>query len=137
MSATIECLSEADGLEHPAFHERSGHFAGRLEASAKAANADERSAVIDQLFVDEASEQIQLMHEALAALPPDAYALTTEALKLAQQAELLEIWGIMHLARQLSECINRNAADLDSQAVRLEIHKLLQTLGATIAAVNP
>ena len=77
------------------------------------------------------------MHEALAALPPDAYALTTEALKLAQQAELLEIWGIMHLARQLSECINRNAADLDSQAVRLEIHKLLQTLGATIAAVNP
>lgn len=137
MSATIECLSEADGLEHPAFHERSSHFAGRLEACAKATNADERSPVLDQLFVDEAGEQVQLMHEALAALPPDAYALTTEALKLAQQAELLEIWGVMHLARQLLECISRNAADLDSQAVRLEIHKLLQTLGATIAAVNP
>lgn len=76
------------------------------------------------------------MHDALAALPPDAYALTTEALKLAQQAELLEIWGIMHLARQLSDSINRNAADLDSHIVRTEIQKLLKELGAAIATVN-
>ena len=130
MSATIECLSEADGLEHPAFHERSGHLAG-LGYYARARNllACARAVAAIGAFPD--------TREELAALPPDAYALTTEALKLAQQAELLEIWGIMHLARQLSECINRNAADLDSQAVRLEIHKLLQTLGATIAAVNP
>ena len=136
MSAAIECLSEAEGLEHPAFPDRAGHFAGRLEACAKATNIDERSAVLDQLFVDEASEQIQLMHDALAALPPDAYALITEALKLAQQAELLEIWGVMHLARQLSDCINRNAADLDSPAVRLEVQNRLDGLGKTIATVN-
>jgi hypothetical protein len=136
MSAAIECLSEAEGLEHPAFPERSGHFARRLEACAKVTNADERSAVLDQIFVDEASEQIQLMHDALAALPPDAYALTTEALKLAQQAELLEIWGVMHLARQLSECINRNAADLDSPTVRMEVQNRLEALNNTIATVN-
>lgn len=136
LSAAIECLSEADGLEHTAFPERAGHFARRLEDSAATASTDERSLVLDQLFVDEASEQLQLMHDALAALPPDAYALTTEALKLAQQAELLEIWGIMHLARQLSDCINRNAADLDSHTVRTEIQKLLKELGAAIATVN-
>ena len=136
MSAAIECLSEADGLEHPAFPERSSHFAGRLEACAKATKIDERSAVLDQLFVDEASEQIQLMHDALAALPPDAYALTTEALKLAQQAELLEIWGVMHLARQLSECITRNAADLDNATVRMEIQNRLEALGTTVSTVN-
>lgn len=136
MSAAIECLSETEGLEHPAFPERASHFAGRLEASAATARPDERSAVLDQLFVDEASEQIQLMHDALAALPPDAYALTTETLKLAQQAELLEIWGIMHLARQLSECVSRNATDLDSSPVRTEIQNLLKELGTTIATVN-
>jgi hypothetical protein len=136
MSAAIECLSEADGLEHRAFPERASHFARRLEASAAMASTDERSAVLDQLFVDEASEQLQIMHDALAALPPDAYAMTTEALKLAQQAELLEIWGVMHLARQLSDCINRNAADLDSNTVRTEIQKLLKELGAAIATVN-
>lgn len=136
MSAAIECLSEADGLEHPAFPERADHFAGRLEACAKTTKIDERSAVLDQLFVDEASEQIQLMHDALATLPPDAYALTTEALKLAQQAELLEIWGVMHLARQLSECITRNAADLDNATVRMEIQNRLEALGTTVATVN-
>jgi hypothetical protein len=136
MSAAIECLSETEGLEHPAFPERASHFAGRLEASAATARPDERSAVLDQLFVDEASEQIQLMHDALAALPPDAYALTTESLKLAQQAELVEIWGVMHLARQLSECVSRNATDLDSSTVRTEIQNLLKELGTTIATVN-
>lgn len=136
MSAAIECLSEADGLEHTAFPERASHFARRLEASAATVGNDERSAILDQLFVDEACEQLQLMHDALAALPPDAYALTTEALKLAQQAELLEIWGVMHIARQLSACINRNAADLDSPAVRTEVENRLKELDAAIAAVN-
>jgi hypothetical protein len=136
ISAAIECLTEVDGLEHPAFPERADHFAGRLEASAATNNTDERSAVLDQLFVDEAGEQIQLMHDALAALPPDANVLATESLKLGQQAELLEIWGVMHLARQLSECLNRNAADLDSPAVRLEVQNRLEALGSSIATVN-
>ncbi|PKO38321.1 MAG: hypothetical protein CVU33_09155 [Betaproteobacteria bacterium HGW-Betaproteobacteria-6] len=136
MAAAIECLSEAEGLEHPAFPERASHFAKRLEAAAATANPDERSVVLDALFVDEASEQIQLMHDALAALPPDAYALATESLKLAQQAELLEIWGVMHLARQLSECIKQHAADLDNATVRQEVQNRLETLSSTIATVN-
>jgi len=136
LSAAIDCLSEADGLEHAAFAERASHFAGRLEAMARAPDANERSAVLDQLFVDEAHEQIQLMRDALAALPPDAYALSTESLKLAQQAELLEIWGVMHLASQLAETISRHAADLDNPPVRTQVENQLNGLASAIAAVN-
>jgi hypothetical protein len=135
LTATIECLSEAEGLEHAAFAQRADHYAGRLEASAKARNASERSALIDQLFVDEASEQLLLMHDALAALPPDAYALATEALKLAQQAELIELWGVMHLARELIDAINRHAANLDDAPGRARIDKALADLATAIAGI--
>lgn len=136
MFAAIESLSEADGLENIAFPERACHFAKRLEDSAAATGNDERSVVLDQLFIDEASDQLQFMTDALAALPPDAYALTTEALKLGQHAELLELWGIVHMARQLSDCITLNAANLDEQTVRAELQNLLTELGDAIAAVN-
>ena len=135
ITGAIECLNEADGLEHDAFGERAQHFSMRLESTASAPDNAERSAVLDRLFVGEAREQIELMHDALAALPPDAYALTTEAMKLAQQAEQLELWGIMHLARQLAEYIGRNAAELDTPACREEIEVLLRTLATAIDAV--
>jgi hypothetical protein len=136
LTGAIECLSEPAGLEHEAFAERARHFAGRLEATASTAENIERSAVLDQLFVSEAHELLELMHDALAALPPDAYALTTEAIRLAQQAELLEIWGVMHLARRLAECVSRNATELDSANTRQELESLLQALSTTIATVD-
>lgn len=135
LTGTIECLHEPAGLEHDAFAERARHFAERLESSASAQNDSERSPVLDQLFVDEAHEQLDLLRDALAALPPDAYALTTEALKLAQHAEMLEIWGAMHLARQFAECVNRYASELDSTEARDALDDILQTLTTTIDAV--
>lgn len=136
MTATIECLTEADGLEHIAFPERAMHFAKRLDACAMS-SGDERSSVIDQLFIDEANEQIQAMHDALATLPPDAYVLITEALKLAQEAELLEIWGVMQLARQLSETVNREASCLDDPPIRESLDSQLKQLSLAIAAIVP
>ncbi|WP_027456696.1 hypothetical protein [Dechloromonas agitata] len=135
LSASIETLREPDGLEHEAFGERARHFAARLENAAAAGEIGERSTVLDQLFVDEAREQLELLRDALAALPPDAYVLTTEALKLAQQAETLEIWGIMHLARQLADCITRHGSELDQPAVRAKLTDLLRGLEAGINAV--
>lgn len=76
------------------------------------------------------------MRDALAALPPDVYALTTESIKLAQQAEVAELWGVMHLARQLAECINQNLGDLDSTTTRQTLENLLQSLTTTITAVD-
>ena len=68
LSGAIECLNEPGGLEHEAFGERARHFAGRLEATANAGENPDRSTILDHLFVNEAREAIELMHEALAAL---------------------------------------------------------------------
>lgn len=135
LTGAIECLHEPAGLEHDAFAERARHFAERLETSASSLNDSERSTVLDQLFVDEAREQLELLRDALAALPPDAYAMTTEALSLAQHAEMLEIWGVMHLARQFADCVTRHAGELDSAEARDALDAILQTLAASIDAV--
>lgn len=136
ITASIECLNEVEGLEHPSFDERAVHFSKRLETSVTRTLGDQRSAVIDQLFRNEAHEQIQLMQDALAALPPDAYCLNTESLKLAEQAELLELWGIMHLARQLSGVVSAQAANLEDPAIRACIDQKLTEMDSAIAAVR-
>ena len=136
LTGAIECLHEPAGLEHNAFADRARHFAERLETAASALNDSERSTVVDQLFVDEAHEQLELMRDALAALPPDAYVLATEALKLAQHAEMLEIWGVMHLARQFAECVTRHGNELDSTEARDALDAILHTLSASIDAIE-
>lgn len=135
LTATIECLHDPLGLEQDAFAERARHFAERLEMTTSTNDASQRSLVLDRLFVNEAHEQLELLRDALAALPPDAYALTTEALKLAQDAETLEIWGVMHLARQFADSVTRHANELDSTTAREQLLALLDTLGKTIDAV--
>jgi hypothetical protein len=91
--------------------------------------------VLDHLFAEEANERIGLMHEALAALPPDAYALKCEAAQIAQQAEYLELYGIVHQARALANSI-ASEGDLDSDSARLRIEESLRQLTRTIAAVD-
>lgn len=135
LAGTIECLRDPAGLEHDAFAERARHFADRLEAATATVAPAERSVILDRLFVDEAHEQLELLRDALAALPPDAYALSTEALKLAQDAETLEIWGVMHLARQFADAVTRHANELDGNAARDTLLALLEKLGETIDAV--
>jgi len=135
LSACIECLNEPGGLEHAAFAERARHFAGRLEASA-APCASERSEVLDRLFVGETEERIERLHDALDALPPDAYALKTEAFELAQQAEHLELWGIVHLARQLSTLVASHSDDLETETTRQQLLAVLHDLALATAAVN-
>ena len=137
LTATIECLNEAAGLEHALFAERARHFAERLVATiTQLANASTRSAVLDHLFAEDSRERLEQMHEALAVLPPDAYALKTEATQLAQQAEQLEIYGVMHLARQLAADIGADS-NLDSDASRARITAALQQLASALAAVDP
>ena len=80
-------------------------------------------------------EGLPLLRDALATLPPDAYVLLTEALKLAQHAEMLEIWGIMHLARQFAACVNQHANELDSVTARAALDDMLDKLSAGIDAV--
>ena len=135
LSAAIECLIEENGLEHPLFPERARHFAERIENALNAA-ADERSPVVDRLFVSEARERLERMKEALAVLPPDAYALRLESSELAQQAEPLELFGIMHLARQLAAAIPTDGQpDIDDPQLHARIEAFLQQLDAALDGV--
>lgn len=137
LAASIECLNDRAGLEHPTFPERASHFAQRLESmSLPGAVSSQRSLVLDRLFVVEANEYLERMLDALALLPPDAYALKSAAVELAQAAENLEFFGVMHLAREMAASMNARVADLDAEVSRSKVEAGLRQLAETIAAVN-
>lgn len=137
LTASSECLNEPEGLEHKLFAERARHFAQRLEVACQQTGpGKERSVVLDRIFVAEAGEHLSLMLDALARLPIDAYAVKTEALTLAEKAELLELYGLMHMGRQLAARMNGEISELDSDASRAGTTELLQQLAKAIAAVD-
>lgn len=140
LSASIECFNEPGGLENPLFGERARHFAQRLESSRNnTGRYSPRSPVLDQLFVSEAGERLERLHDALDALPPDAYALKLEAQELAQQAEHLELFGIVHLCRQLLGNLpdDTRLGELDSPARQAAMRALLLQLETLIAGISP
>lgn len=136
LTACIECLAEPGGLEHEAFGERARHFARRLEdCAAPAQKMPERSFVLDKLFVEEALERIERMHEALDVLPPDAYALKEESSELWQQAAQLELWGIYHMAREI-EAIATVNADLEQKNLIDRLVTLLHDVEQSLDALD-
>lgn len=135
MSAAIECFDEAGGLEHEAFPQRARHFARRLQHAVEQPGNQQRSPLIDRLFASEVSERLTLMREALDALPPDAVMLKSEAAQIAEQAELIELYGVMDLARQLARQID-GTTDLEQPATRTAIGHALDRLTAAIAALD-
>jgi hypothetical protein len=136
ISATTECFCETSGLEHEAFPARARHFTQRLLAAVEQPPEQQRSPLIDRLFVAEASERLVLMHDALGALPPDAVLIKSEVLLIAEQAELIELYGLMALARQIARDVEATA-DLEHPANRTAIAAALAHLDAAVAAIAP
>lgn len=139
LTASIECLVEEGGLEHVLFAERARHFAQRLSDSMNSAlDNNPRSAVLDRLFASEATERLERMHDALTALPPDAYALKLENSELALHAEHLDLYGVVHLARQLENLIlgGDKAGDLDNPTQRRAIEVILHQIEVAIATLD-
>lgn len=134
LSATSECLTETTGLEHDAFPQRARHFARRLLAAVEQATDQQRSQLIDRLFATEVSERLALMREALDALPPDAVMIKDEALLIAEQAEQIELYGLMDLARQIAGGIDA-AIDLEQAANRSAIALALDRLDEALAVI--
>ncbi len=139
MSAATESLGDTEGLEHVLFPERARYSSSRLEQAITAANSgSKRSSALDQLFVSEAGERLERMRDALDVLPLDAYALKLEANELAQHAEQLELFGIVHLCREFLRQfpVGGEAEILDTPGFRDLCLTNLAALTKAIAAVN-
>lgn len=134
LCATTECLDEASGLEHDAFPQRARHFTQRLLAATEQPTGNERSPLIDRLFAAETRERLLLMREALDALPPDPVLIKDEARLIGEQAELIELYGIMELARRIVTGID-GASDLEESSSRRAISETLLCLEQAIAAL--
>lgn len=139
LSATFECLAEDNGLEHVSFPERARHFAARLERCSDPQDGPAaRSAVLDRLFVIEATECMERMREALAMLPPDPYAMKLAAGDVARQAESLELDDIAAIAIRLNRLLTLRAGehvDLDASETRSAAESLIVDLEKAIAAI--
>jgi hypothetical protein len=61
--------------------------------------------------------------------------LKSAAAQLAEQAELIELYGLMHLARQMADQIT-GTTDLEAPAARADLESALARLGEAIAALD-
>jgi hypothetical protein len=139
LSACVECLSEVEGLEHPAFAERIQHFAERLEkCAASAKELTDRSAVIDRLFVAETHERLERMQDALAALPPDTDSLLSETGELLEHAEHLALYGMIHATRRLLKTLQQASAhnSLESETIRAHVLSQITALAQLTDTVD-
>jgi len=139
LSATLECLSGPNSLEHDAFPERARHFANRLEQAADPHRASQqRSPVVDRLFVDEAGERLDRIRDALALLPVDGYEIRQAAEELAQLAEPLELDHIGTMAGRFLRLLlprDGRAGDLDEGKLRSAALDQLSQLEQAVATV--
>jgi hypothetical protein len=140
LTATLESLSIPGSLDQEAFPDRVRHFADRLEHCADPRNAEQvRSSVLDRLFVAEAGECLERIHEALTVLPTDAYGIRLAAEDLVHLAEPLDLDDISALASHLVRLLTPKPGerlDLDaSETRRATIQALAAELEKTVAAV--
>lgn len=132
ISATLEALDEASGLEHEAFEQRARHFTQRLLAALEM--PDSSTLHLQRIFREEACEHLMLMREALAALPVDAYTLATESSNLCIRAEEQEDAETLTAAQALSQLVRAYPAQLDNPSVHAHLAALIEKLGELICA---
>lgn len=139
ISATCECLSIDNGIEHPLFAERAQHLTERLRLSLELpAESDGNHPALLRLFVDEAQDRIDDMHAALELLPPDAYAIKTGAEEIAHLAEPLELYDLIDRARLLVVRLTPRSGenlDLDDPETREHVLDRIDLLASAVAEI--
>lgn len=139
ITATSEALLEPAGLENSGFIGRAQHFAQRLESSLQPSNKPgERSDVLDNLFVHDNEERLERMREALLVLPIDVYALAIDSQEMIQQAQEIDLFGMIHLGRQLADYVAQmhETGEAEQDRARDEITVILDHIALALAAVN-
>lgn len=140
ISATCECLVIDNGIEQAFFPQRARHLAERLHNSSLQALADSggNNPALVRIFVGEAQERLQAMHEALELLPPDAFAIKSAAEEIAQLAEPLEFYDIIDRARILMVRLTPRAGenlDLDDPETREHVLDRIALVEAAITEI--
>lgn len=140
LTATLESLSVPGSLDQETFPDRVRHFADRLEHCADPQNAEQvRSPVLDRLFVDEAGDCLERIHEALVVLPTDIYGIRLAAEDITRLAEPLDLDDVSALAGHLVRLLTPKPGerlDLDaSETRRATVLALTAELEKSIAAV--
>ena len=134
LSSCFEVLSETD-LEHPELNARLTYFAKRLTDASERLDYDGRSEIIDQLFLDEAAEQLELIHSALNELPPNVETLQLSADWLVQEAMQIELNDVVSAARQLEKAVRILADDPSDENARLNVFSTMPCVVEKIKAI--
>jgi len=136
ISAACECLMSEGGIEQDGFPALARHASARLEqVLTSPVSASVRTPTLDHLFVSEAGDCLDRMHEALEQLPADTYAVKLAAEELADLADPLELDTIALLARALAQRLcstHGEHPDLDEPFLRAEVETRITELGVQI-----
>jgi len=140
ISAACECLLSEGGIEQDGFPALAQYAASRLEQALTSPLGNSvRTPTLDHLFVTEAGDCLERMHEALEQLPADTYAVKLAAEELADLADPLELDTIALLARALANRLTPSHGehpDLDEPLLRAEVDTRIIELGVLIDAVD-
>ncbi len=134
LSTCFEVMSETD-LEHPDLNSRLSYFTKRLAEVTERLDYAGRSEIIDQLFLDEAAEQLELIHGALNELPPNVETLQLSADWLVQEAMQIELNEVATAARRLEKAVSILADDPTNEMARLNVFSTVPEVVEKIRAV--
>ncbi|MCL2075553.1 MAG: hypothetical protein FWH15_03780 [Betaproteobacteria bacterium] len=133
LTACFELLQEKDFLEHEALENRVAQLVERLERRSEGI----RSRAVDQLFANEALEEIEQMRVALDSLPPDTESIASSARHLQQLAEPLELSALAFAAFRFAGLLAAlNPACLDCSPGRDEAFAWIDEMEAWIGQIG-
>lgn len=140
IAAACESICVPGSIEHDGFPHQARHAAGRIE-QVLTLPVDQliRTPTLDRLFVTEAGDCLDRMHEALEQLPADAYAIKLAAEDIADLADPLELETIALLARALANRLtpqNGSNPDLEDHYLLAEIETRITELGVLVDTIE-
>ena len=138
LTACMELLQEKDFLEHEELDNRVAQLINRLERRSEGI----RSRAVDQIFADEAMEDLEQMRIAMDALPPDSELIASAARHLQQLSEPLDLSALAFAAFRFSRLMATfDPAHLDCSPGREEVFAWIEEMEVWInqigAGVSP
>ncbi|MEY2632971.1 MAG: hypothetical protein RIR00_1625 [Pseudomonadota bacterium] len=134
LAACLEILEEKGQLDSPRFPERVDYMVQRLKNSADPLVGG-RSPALVRIFISEASECLESLHQALEGLPPDGDSLQLTLQELGVLADAADYPSIAELAHAIVEALTGHEHELVIETVRATVLRLLACLDGQLQCV--